>query len=385
MLYLGIDIGKNNHEAGIVDGEGKQRGKSLRFTNDQQGFSSLISFLEQRVEPGEELRVGMVTTGHYWIPLYSFLHGKGFILHVINPIQSDCFRNFSIRGAKTDSIDCFLIAHTIRFGDFSETRLADEDVLTHRNLARFRESLKDGCANYKRQVVAVLDQVFPEYDALFSNMFGKSSKAFLKTYGTPENTMELDKKSLTALLRKASRGRHGTKKAEEIRNCAGRSVGVHFCKDAFAFQLKILIEQIEFTEKQIGEIDKKLAQVLKQMNSVILSIPGVGPATGAIILGEIGDINRFDNPKKLVAVAGIDPTVMQSGNFSGSHNRFSKRGSPHLRKAIWLAAVAAARFDPIFKEFYEKKRGKSLWYSHRRCRKKAYVHHFRDSEGKQTV
>ena len=349
MLYLGIDIGKNNHEAGIVDGEGKRRGKSLRFTNDQQGFSSLTSFLEQKIGPGEELRVGMEATGHYWIPLYSFLHGKGFRLHVINPIQSDSLRNFTIRGAKTDSIDCFLIAHAIRFGDFSETLLADEDVLRLRNLARFRESLKDSCANYKRQVVTVLDQVFPEYDALFSNMFGESSKAFLKTCGTPEQTLELDTKSLAALLRKAGRGRHGTKKAEEIKELAGRTVGVSFCKDAFAFQLKILVEQIEFTEKQIGEIDKKLAQLLKKLNPVILSIPGVGPATGAVILGEIGDINRFDNPKKLVA-------------FAGSHNCFSKRGSPYLRRAIWMAAVVAARFDPVFKAFYEKKRGEGKAY-----------------------
>lgn len=188
-------------------------------------------------------------------------------------------------------------------------------------------------------------------------MSGEGSKAFLKTCGTPEQALELDTKSLASLLRKASRGRHSTKKAGEIKSLEGRSVGMTLCKDAFALQLKLLIEQIEFTEKQIGEIDKKLAGQLKKLNSVILSIPGAGPATGAIILGETGDINRFENPKKLVAFAGIVPTVMQSGNFSGTHNRFSKRGSPYLRRAIWMSAVAAARFDPVFKSFCEKKRG----------------------------
>jgi transposase len=362
MLYLGIDIGKNNHEAGLVEEDGTHRGKSLRFSNDQEGFSSLLRFLEQKVGENEPLCIGMEATGHYWLPLYSFLHGKGFKLHVINPIQSDSLRNFRIRQAKTDSVDCFLIAEVIRFGKFSETRLADEDILELRNLARFRESLKDSCADYKRQVVAVLDQVFPEYDLLFSNMFGESSKAFLKTCGTPEQVLELDTKALAALLRKASRGRHGEKKADEIRSLAERSVGVTICLDAFAFQLKILIEQIEFTEGQINEIDKKLAGRLKKLNSVILSIPGVGPATGAIILGEIGDVNRFQNPKKLVAFAGIDPTVTQSGNFSGTHNRFSKRGSPYLRRAIWMSAVVAARFDPVFKAFYEKKRSEGKAY-----------------------
>ncbi len=92
------------------------------------------------------------------------------------------------------------------------------------------------------------------------------------------------------------------------------------------------------------------------INSVILSIPGVGPATGAIILGEIGDIDRFSNPKKLVAIAGIDLTVMHSGNYTGSHNRLSKRISPFLRRAIWMSAVVACRHDPVFKAFWEKKR-----------------------------
>ncbi|MDO5650043.1 MAG: IS110 family transposase [Gallicola sp.] len=357
MYYLGIDIGKNNHEAGFINPEGKHIGKSLRFSNNQEGFQKLLSFIEQRLPKNESFCIGMEATGHYWLALYTFLQKQGFVLHLINPIQSDSLRNFHIRQQKTDSIDCFLIADVIRFGQFTETHLSDEDILILRNLARFRESLKDSCANYKRQVITVLDQVFPEYDSLFSNLFGEGSKAVLKTYGTPEQIVELNTKSLATLLCKASKGRHSTEKAKEMKDLASRSVGVNLCSDAFAFQIKILIEQIEFTERQIQAIDKKIEKQLKKLNSVILSIPGVGPATGAIILGEIGDINRFSNPKKLVAFAGIDPTAFQSGNFTGQHNRLSKKGSPYLRRAVWMSAVVASRFDPVFKAFYEKKRG----------------------------
>ncbi len=356
MYYLGIDIGKNNHEAGFIRDDGSHVGKSLRFTNTQEGFQKLLQFLEQRLPEQESFCVGMEATGHYWLALYSFLREQGFVLHVINPIQSDSLRNFHIRQQKTDSVDCFLVAEVIRFGKFSETHLADEDILVLRNLARFRESLKDSCADYKRQVITVLDQVFPEYDTLFSSIFGESSKAFLKTYGTPDQVVEVNTKSLATLLRKASRGRHSTDKAREIKSLAANSVGLTLCADAFAFQIRILIEQIEFTEKQIDEIDKKISKQLKKLNSVILTIPGVGPATGAIILGEIGDIGRFSNPKKLVAFAGIDPTSYQSGNFVGQHNRLSKKGSPYLRRAVWMSALIAARYDPVFKAFYEKKR-----------------------------
>jgi transposase len=361
MYYLGIDIGKNNHEAGFINQDGKHLGKSLRFSNTREGFENLLAFIKQRLPEEENFCIGMEATGHYWLALYTYLQKQGFILHLINPIQSDSLRNFHIRNQKTDSIDCFLIADVIRFGQFTETHLGDEGILALRNLARFRESLVDSCANYKRQVITVLDQVFPEYDKLFSNVFGESSKAVLKTYGTPEQIVDVNTKSLATLLRKTSKGCHSTDKAREVKDFASRSVGIGLCSDAFAFQIKILIEQIEFTEKQIQEIDQKIAKQLKKLNSVILTIPGVGPSTGAIILGEIGDINRFSNPKKLVAFAGIDPTAYQSGNFSGQHNRLSKKGSPYLRRAVWMSAVVASRCDPVFKAFYEKKRkeGKS--------------------------
>lgn len=356
MYYLGIDIGKNNHEAGLIRDDGSHVGKSLRFTNTKEGFDMLLHFLAQHLPENESFCIGMEATGHYWLALYSFLRAQGFVLHVVNPIQSDSLRNFHIRQQKTDSVDCFLVAEVIRFGKFSETHLADEDILVLRNLARFRESIKDSCADYKRQVITVLDQVFPEYDTLFSSLFGESSKAFLKTYGTPDQVVEVNTKSLATLLRKASRGRHSTDKAREIKSLAARSVGLTLCSDAFAFEIRILIEQIEFTEKQIDEIDRKIAKQLKKINSVILSIPGVGPNTGAVLLGEIGDINRFSTAKKLVAFAGIDPTAYQSGNFVGQHNRLSKKGSPYLRRAVWMSALIAIRCDPVFKAFYEKKR-----------------------------
>lgn len=356
MLYLGIDIGKNNHEAGIVNADGSHKGKSLRFANTSEGFDKLLQFITAKNPTGEELRIGMEATGHYWLVLFSFLHKQGFSISVINPIQSDSLRNFNIRQTKTDAVDCFLVAEVIRFGQYTETHLADEDMVALRNLARFRESMVDTCAVYKQQVIAILDQIFPEYEKLFSNVFGESSKAFLKTYGTPEQCIEANTKSLATLLKKASKGHHGTTKAQELKAAAKSSCGLDLAADAFAFQIRILIEQIDYTEGQIEKIDQQIKQQLEKINSVILSIPGVGPATGAIILGEIGDINRFSNPKKLVAFAGIDPTVMQSGNYTGTHNRLSKRGSPFLRRAIWMSAVIAMRVDPVFKAFYEKKR-----------------------------
>jgi len=361
MVYVGIDIGKNHHEVGAVNTEGKKLGKTLRFANTAEGFQKAMEFISSKQEGEAFPRICMEATGHYWLALYSYLFEQGFSISVINPIQSDSIRNTRLRPAKTDVIDAYLIADVLRFGQYEETHLADEDLIALRNLARFRMAIVDTCSDFKRRVITLLDQVFPEYEKIFSNVFGQTSKAFLKTCGTPEQCIDIPTKTLSTLLKKASRGRFSSAKAQQLKEAARNSCGVKLANDAFAFQLHLLIEQIEFTEGQVEQIDAQIASQLEKVNSVVMTIPGVGPSLGAIIVGEIGDISRFSTPSKLVAFSGIDPSVMQSGNFAGTHNRLSKRGSPYLRRAIWQAAVVASRTDPVFEAFYEKKRaeGKS--------------------------
>lgn len=167
-------------------------------------------------------------------------------------------------------------------------------------------------------------------------------------------------RKLTTFLNKTSHGRFGEEKAKEIRTAAAGSFGVGFAKNAFAFQIKQLVEQLLFLETQIEELDEQISHLLKQTNQVITTIPGIGDTLGAIIISEIGDINRFDAPNKLVAFAGLDVKVSQSGEFTGTQQHISKRGSPYLRRAIWLAANRAAFCDPILSEYYQslKARGK---------------------------
>jgi len=248
----------------------------------------------------------------------------------------------------------------MRFGQYSETTLSDENIVAMRQLTRFRMALVDNCGDCKRRIIALLDQVFPEYTGLFSDTFGITSKELLLQCPTPEDMLAVSTRKLTNLLSKASRGRFGEEKAKEIRTIASGSFGVGFAKNAFAFQIRQLIEQLMFLETQIEELDEQIAHLLKQTNQVITTIPGIGDTLGAIIISEIGDINRFDAPNKLVAFAGLDVKVTQSGEFEGTKQHISKRGSPYLRRAIWLIANRAAFCDPIMSEYYQslKARGK---------------------------
>lgn len=356
MLICGIDIGKNNHEACLVDETGRQMSKTLRFTNTTEGAGRLLDYINGCNQDKQTVVVGMEATGHYWLSLYCFLFDEGYQVNVINPLQSDAVRNLFLRKTKNDAKDSFLIAETIRIGRFSHTELADEDVLALRQLSRHRMDLVDYIADQKRRIIGVMDRVFPEYQGLFSDMFGKSSTEVLSKAVTPEEILAIPTDELSALIKKASRGRFGQAKAEEIRAAAQSSFGITIATSAFAMQLRQLLEMIGLLERQLDELEFEIEQYMVKTDTCITTCPGVGNVLGAVILGEIGDISRFPEAKKLVAFVGVDPSVRQSGQFVGTQNKISKRGSPHLRRAIWLAAVVAAFHDPVLSAFYKKKR-----------------------------
>ena len=358
MFYAGIDIAKNKHEASVIDTDGKSLLDSISFANTKEGCEKLLTLFDRIGIAKGDVVIGMEATGHYWLSVHAFFFELGYDVKVINPIQSEAFRKMYIRQTKNDSKDSFLIAQIMRFGQFSATSLSEEGVVALRQLSRYRLALVDSCGDCKRRVIALLDQVFPEYDKLFSNTFGVTSKEILLKYPTPEDMLEVSTRKLTTLLSKSSRGRFGEEKAKQLKTIAAGSFGVSFAKDAFAFQIRQLMEQILFLEKQIAELEQQISTLLRQAASFITTIPGIGDTLGAIIISEIGDIHRFDAPGKLVAFAGLDVKVNQSGEFMGTKNKISKRGSPYLRRAIWLAAGRAAFCDPILSEYYQSLRAR---------------------------
>lgn len=357
MLFLGIDIGKNNHVASMMEEAGKVIFKAFSFPNSSDGGEALFAKLCSYSPNPSDFEIGLEATGHYWLAVYSFFFDKGFLLHVINPIQTDGWRRGTeIRKRKNDSIDSVLIADLIRYGQFVETRLADEDLFSLRTLTRFRTYLVESIGDLKRKVVCILDQVFPEYQSIFSDIFGKTSKEILLQFSSPIDFEDISTATLTELLARLSRQKVGFTKAEQLKSAASHSFGITFAKDSFTFQLKALLEQISFVEKQVKDTEEEIAKLMKVLDSPITSITGVGNVTGAAILSELGDISKFDSPKKLVAFAGIDASVSQSGEFQATHNVMSKRGSPYLRKAIFQVALIASFKDPVLSAYYQKKR-----------------------------
>ena len=362
MYYIGIDIAKNKHEVSIIDSSGKLLSESISFSNTIKGFEKLIKYLSSYNVYSYNCIVGMEATGHYWLSIYSYLVEYEFNTFVINPIQSEAFRKMYIRKTKTDSKDSFVIAQVMRFGEFSSSPLLDERMFELKNLTRYRFSLVDESSDWKRKLITLLDQVFPEYDKLFSDIFGVTSKNLLSKYPLPEDILSISTETLAELLAKCSNGRFGFAKAEEIQNSALNTFGVKFAKRSFSFQIKQIIDQISFLEEQLKFLEKEIEYLLNDINPIITTITGIGSVLGASIIAEIGDISRFEKASQLVAYAGLDVSVKQSGEFNAINStKLSKRGSPYLRRAIWLASTVAAFKDPALSVYYTnlRNRGKA--------------------------
>ena len=355
MYIVGIDIGKNHHEASIVSPEGKHIGHSLHSATTHKGADSLMSFIFKNIG-NSPCVFGMEATGHYWYPIYSFLKTKGYTIYVINPIQSDSLRKMYIRQTKNDSIDSFLIAELIRFGQFGTTSMADENILAMRQLCRYRDSVISSRTEIKLRIGTIMEQIFPEYEKQFSSLWVSTSMGILEKYLTPENIENAPIDELFEIIKDKSHNRLTKAKAISIKEAAADTFGIKIAQDAFSFQLKQLIDRMNFLDKQIEALDIEIMKYYEQFDCYLHTIPGIGIIGAATILAEIGDISRFKNSSALVAFAGIDPTVRQSGEFNSTHNHMSKRGSPYLRHAIFLAATTCSFHNSPLNAYYKKKR-----------------------------
>jgi len=360
MCICGIDVAKLNHVALVQDEQGHVDVPAFSFSNTRSGFEELHRCLAALPTP---VTIGLEATGHYWWALFEYLTQLNYPVVVLNPLQVHAYRKTGIRKCKTDRTDAFWIADLVRIGSGRLLHSNTPSLLQLRELTRFRAQLSDHIGDCKRKVLSVLDRVFPEYETLFSDVFLRSSRALLAEAVAAQDFTEFDLGELTHVLRSASHGRFGSPKAQTIQAAARQSVGIPFLADAARMEMRCLLEQIDLLETQRQLLDQTIADLMAQLPQHITSIPGVGAVTGAAIMAEIGDVQRFATIEKLVAYAGIDASVHQTGKFQAAQMHMSKRGSPHLRMALWQAASMAIRYDPDLATYYQRKRSEGKHHS----------------------
>ncbi len=353
MLYCGIDVAKLKHAVSLMNEKGETMKSTLTISNTRTGFDQLHTELQAL---GGDVTVGLEATGHYWLALYDDLTRNHYPVIVLNPLQVAAYRKSGIRKLKSDASDAVWIADYIRVANLPPSEQNLPVFLQLRELSRFRFRLTEQVGDLKRKLLTILDRVFPEYERQFSSVFLQASRAVLQEAVSAQEFADFNLQELAQVLDEASHGRFGLEKAEKLQAQARQSVGVAFLTDAVHLEMGCLLAQLELLDNQRSQIDQAISDLMQQIPQHITSIPGIGPVTGAAILSEIGDIQRFETLDKLVAYAGIDATVYQTGQFEASEAHMSKRGSPYFRHALWLAATAAILHDPSLKAYYQKKR-----------------------------
>lgn len=354
MIYVGVDIAKTNHYASIVNhSTGEIIENPFLITNNKQGFDLLYSKIKDLDK--ENVLIGLESTAHYGNNFIFYFHEKQFKLGLINPIQTSTLRKTRIRKVKNDKVDSLLICEALSLGYYNLLSNYDIELLEIKSLCRFRKDLKDKVSSAKIQLDSFVDQVFPELNCFFKNNLDiKTAHELLKLYQSPQDISKINLTKLSNLLIKSSRGKYDKNRAIELKQLASRSVGIN--NSALCIQIKMTIELIELLESQIKDIEKQVSEFIKKSDNVITSIPGIADTTAAIIISEIGDINRFNNPSQVLAFAGLDPSVKQSGTFNASSTRMSKRGSSLLRYALILAANNVQLNTKTFSNYYNIKR-----------------------------
>ena len=376
MIYVGIDIAKLNHFASAISSEGEILLQPFKFTNDYDGFHLLIQKLDSL--DSNNIIIGLESTAHYGNNLVEFLVKHNYKVCVINPIQTSTMRKNNIRKTKTDKVDTYIIAKTLMMNSHHFFSQHDLSIMHLKDLGRFRMKLIKKRTQGKIQLTSYVDQAFPELQYFFkSGIHQKSVYAVLKEAPSTTDIASMHLTHLSHLLKVSSHGHFKKDTATELRILAQKSVG---CNDSsISTQITRIIQLIELLDSQVHDVESisktsvsvesEMELIVNSLDSVIMTIPGIGFINGGMILGEIGDITRFSNPSKVLAFSGLDPTVYQSGNFNACHTKMSKRGSRPLLYALINAAHNVVRNNKTFKDYYDQKisEGKSHYNALGHC------------------
>ena len=364
MLYVGIDVAKSKHDCYIIDSDGVIHTDNLRISNDRKGFDELLGTILKALD-GDSIhntKVGLEHTGHYSINIKRFLESQGFVVTSYNPLETNAFRKAStLRKTKTDKCDAKTIATMLFSDDSVPTLNPSYQIQQLKSLTRHRFRLIGYRSKLKLSFTRIIDVVFPEFPDFVWSVNQKSSHELLLELPTPDAIAGCHLTRLTNLIRKGSHGKYGREKALALRELAASSIGLS--DDAYAFELQQTIRMIQSVQSEIDVLDKKIKSIVDELDTPLLSIPGISYTLAAIILAEIGDINNFSSPSKLQAFAGLDPSTYQSGKYTASYSTMVKRGSTYLRWAMFQAARLVAMRDKTFKDYLAKKRSEGKHFN----------------------
>lgn len=352
--FIGIDLAKYKHDCFIMDQNGEVIRDSFSFTNDSEGFNTLLNVLNS-LDSNQEKRIGFESTGHYGSNLKIFLERNGYSFMEFNPLLTyRHFKSETLRRTKNDKVDARKISSYLYTREYKPNPNSSYHLNCLKSLTRTRNALIKERTRHIIHMTNILDVMFPEFRPQFKDTGLKSATAIylLENYESPSKMANMTKTSYDKMKSKL---RHTISYAKfiKIKELARNTVGNE--DEILTFELNTYLELFKELEKKIQCIEDKIINEFSTMKCHISSIKGIGIITAAGILAEIESIDKFDNPGQLCAFAGIEPSENQSGTHDGG-GKMVKHGSPHLRNYLMQTAEKMLIHNPVLYEYYLKKR-----------------------------
>ena len=362
MVYVGIDVAKDKHDVFICNSNGEVLAEAFTIENNMLGFNTLLQTIKACAGFDENIKVGLEATGHYSYNILGFLIENKFPTYVINPLHTNLYRkSLSLRKTKTDKVDArniaMMLMSDVSLKPYNQALYHNEEL---KSLSRYRFDKIKQRSKLKTSVSRLITILFPELETLFCSVHLASIYVLLTEYPSAKDIANAHLTRLTNLLFSASKGRYNRDTAIKIKETAKKSIGLY--TTAKALELKHTIKYIRELNADINEIDKAIKSIMDEIDSPILSIPGISYISAAAIISEIGSFSNFDSPDKILAFSGLSPSTYQSGKLDNAYSHMEKRGSKYLRYALFNAAISVAQWQPSFAAYLAKKRNEGKHY-----------------------
>ena len=362
MILVGIDVAKNKHDCLIINSHGEILANSFTIPNSLEGYQILYDKIRSYSKNDPQIKIGLEATGHFSNNISEFLLNKNFPIFIINPLHTNLYRKSqSFRKTKTDKLDTHticLMLQTQKLTPYAPVSYHSQEL---KSLTRYRSRLVDECSKLKVSFSRLMTIIFPELEPIVKNIQVNSVYHLMKKYPSTEAISRSHLTVLTNLLIANSKGHYRKEKALIIRDAAKNSIGT--CTPMQSLELIQTIDRILLIRSQVAVIEEKIEIMMKQLDSPMTTIPGISTQTAAVIYAEIGDFSKFTSPEKILAFAGMEPSIYQSGEYSSAHGRMVKRGSKYLRHILFLAAENVSHWDPSFAAYLSKKRSEGKHYN----------------------
>jgi transposase len=361
---IGLDVSRGESQVQAFLDKGKPYGKSFSVSHTDEALTALLHFLKEvENESGLKPTIILESTGHYHMPVIQLLEEQNYLYIIVNPLLSYQAKKSSLCKVKTDKIDAYHLCELFYKEELEPYKKRGVQLLNLRHLTRQHETLTGLYVQTKLQFHAILDQVFPEYKGVFGDLYSKVSLNTLLEFSTSESVLQAGENKLTekiASLCMSRSDRWAQEKAKKLIEAAQRNPFKRTLYQSYLISLEMYIQMLLQYQEHLSKLEDQIGALAGEIEEykIIQSIPGIGEKIAATIVSEIGEIDRFNHPKKLVAFAGIDPSVHSSGKFTATINRITKRGSSRLRHALYMAVLCGIRGsrNKKLKAFYDRKR-----------------------------